>query len=100
MSVLDIVVLVLLSFGVLFFAAGSIGVLRFPDVFTRLHAVTKSDNLGLGFTVVALALYSGSAIASLKLLLIWVLVLVSSATAGHLVAQAARTSGVVPWRKP
>jgi multicomponent Na+:H+ antiporter subunit G len=99
MSLLDIVVLTLLTVGAFFFAAGSVGVLRFPDVYTRLHALTKADNLGLGFVVVALSLKSGSPIIAAKLVLTWILVLVAGATAGHLVSQAARTSGVKPWRR-
>lgn len=96
--VFDIITIALLTIGTVFFAAGSVGVLRFPDVYTRLHALTKADNLGLGFVVVALALRSGSVLVSMKLLLIWMLVLVAGATASHLVSEAARTSGVKPWR--
>lgn len=99
MNLLDVLTLLLLAVGTVFFAAGSIGVLRFPDVYTRLHALTKADNLGLGFVVVALALRSESAIQAAKLILTWVLVLVAGATASHLVSQAARTSGVKPWSK-
>jgi multicomponent Na+:H+ antiporter subunit G len=98
-NLLDALTVALLAVGTVFFAAGSIGVLRFPDVYTRLHALTKADNLGLGFVVVALALRSGSAIQAAKLILTWVLVLVAGATASHLVSQAARTSGVKPWRR-
>lgn len=100
MTLLDYITVALLSAGTVFFIAGSTGVLRFPDVYTRLHAITKADNLGLGFIVIALALRSGSGIIAAKLVLIWVLVLVSGATASHLIAEAARTSGVQPWRKP
>jgi multicomponent Na+:H+ antiporter subunit G len=74
-------------------------VLRFPDVYTRLHALTKADNLGLGFVVLGLSLRAGSWVVVLKMLLIWSLVIVAGATASHLVAEAARTSNVPPWRK-
>lgn len=100
MTALDVISIVLITAGTVFFIAGSVGVLRFPDVYTRLHALTKADNLGLGFIVVALMLKSGSLIVAAKMLLIWVLVLVSSATASHLVAQAARLSGIKPWTRP
>jgi len=89
----------LIAVGAFFFLAGSIGVLRFPDVYTRLHALTKADNLGLGFVVLGLSLRAGSWVVVLKMLLIWSLVIVAGATAGHLVAEAARTSNVPPWRK-
>jgi multicomponent Na+:H+ antiporter subunit G len=100
MSVVDATVILLLAVGTSFFVAGSVGVLRFPDVYTRLHALTKADNLGLGFVVVALALHSGSLLVAAKLALVWVLVLVASATAGNLVSETARVSGIEPWRKP
>ena len=85
--------------GSLFFIAGTVGLLRFPDSFTRLHAVTKADNLGLGLLVVGLSLQAASWHAVLKLVFVWVLVLVASATACHLVARAALRNGIQPWRK-
>ncbi|MBW6467758.1 MAG: monovalent cation/H(+) antiporter subunit G [Anaerosomatales bacterium] len=89
----------LIATGAFFFMAGSTGVLRFPDVYTRLHALTKADNLGLGFVVLGLSLRADSWIVVLKMLLIWSLVIVAGATASHLVAEAARMSNVPPWRK-
>jgi multicomponent Na+:H+ antiporter subunit G len=80
-----------------FFLAGSVGLVRFPDVYTRLHALTKADNLGLGLLVAGLALRSASWIVAMKLFLTWMLVIVASATACHLVANAARASGTEPW---
>lgn len=71
-----------------FFSAGTIGLLRFPDLFTRLHALTKCDNLGLGLVVIAVALRAGEPSLAPKLALIWVLALASSATACYLVANA------------
>ncbi|MDF1542071.1 MAG: monovalent cation/H(+) antiporter subunit G [Anaerosomatales bacterium] len=91
--------LALIAVGAFFFLAGSTGVLRFPDVYTRLHALTKADNLGLGFVVLGLSLRADSWIVVLKMLLIWSLVIVAGATASHLVAEAARMSNVPPWRK-
>jgi multicomponent Na+:H+ antiporter subunit G len=87
---------VVLLTGVLFFAVGTIGVLRFPDVYTRVHALTKADNLGLGFVVIALMPSAGTIAGALKLLLVWGLVLAASATSGHLVARRARARGVAP----
>jgi multicomponent Na+:H+ antiporter subunit G len=78
------------SAGVFFFLAGTLGLLRFPDVFTRLHALTKADNLGLGLVVLGLLPQMNSASAMLKLLLIWILVLFSGAVVGQMLAQAAR----------
>ncbi|MAD80212.1 MAG: Na+/H+ antiporter subunit G [Planctomycetaceae bacterium] len=91
---------VFLICGSLFFIAGTVGLLRFPDSFTRLHAVTKADNLGLGLLVVGLSLQAASWQTVLKLAFVWVLVLVASATACHLVARAALRAGIQPWKKP
>lgn len=84
----DAVVALLLACAGFFFLAGTLGLLRFPDVLTRIHALTKADNLGLGFTVAALALLADSWAVRLKLLLVWLLVLGATATTGHLIARA------------
>lgn len=100
MSIPDIVDLVsagLLILGGVFFLAGTVGLLRFPDVYTRLHALTKADNLGLGLIVAGLAAQAESLAAVGKLALIWLLVLVASAFACHLVARAALRRGIEPW---
>ncbi len=89
----------LLASGAFFYVVGTLGVLRFPDVFTRVHALTKADNIGLGLLVVGLMPSAGSVSEGLKLLLIWVVVLAGSATSGQLVARRARERGVAPWTK-
>lgn len=99
MTIGDFVSLALIAVGCLFFVAGSVGMLRLPDVFTRLHATTKADNVGLGFLIVGLLLGSGSVLVAAKMILLWLLVLVSGATTCHLVAQSALRSGVRPWSK-
>ena len=100
MSLLNSASAALITVGVVFFIAGTMGLLRFPDLFTRLHALTKADNLGLGFIVAGLALYSGSWMVTIKLVLIWCLVMISSAVASHLIAQAALRKGIKPWQAP
>ncbi len=97
-SIMDGVRLLLITAGVAFFIIGSIGLIRFPDVYTRIHALTKADNLGLGLIVIGLLLGAGSLATSAKLVLIWLLTLVASASAGYLVARAARRRGVKPWQ--
>ena len=91
--------LVLTLAGAFFFFAGTVGLLRFPDVYTRLHALAKADNLGLGLIVMGLVVQAGSWTLVVKLLLIWVLAMCSSATACHLVARAALHAGIPPWRR-
>jgi len=83
--------------GLFFFIAGTVGLLRFPDIYTRLHAVTKADALGLGLVCVGVALYWGDGMILLKLLLVWLLVLAASALLSHLIAAMALRNGVRPW---
>jgi multicomponent Na+:H+ antiporter subunit G len=96
---LEVVAAGLLCVGVVFFVAGTVGLLRFPDVYTRLHALTKADNLGLGFVVIGLALGAETALEVAKLAIVWALVMVSSSVSCQLIARAARRDGVAPWRR-
>jgi multicomponent Na+:H+ antiporter subunit G len=100
MTPIEWIVMVLVAVGLLFFAGGTLGLLRFPDVYNRLHALTKADNVGLGFVVVGLAVHDGTWSSSLKHLLVWMLVLTASTTACHLIARHALHEGIEPWRKP
>ena len=87
---IDILSSLLILSGLFFYLAGSIGLLRLPDLYTRLHALTKADNLGLGLLVAGLALHTQDPLVMLKLLLIWLAVLAASATSAHLIARQAR----------
>jgi multicomponent Na+:H+ antiporter subunit G len=73
--------------GAFFFLAGTVGLLRFPDSLTRLHALTKADNLGLGLVVLGLLPQVDSLAAGLKLGCVWLLVLLSGAAAGQLITR-------------
>ena len=73
-----------------FFLAGTVGLLRFPDTLTRLHALTKADNLGLGLVVLGLLPRAGGSLGALKLIGVWLLVLLSGAIVTQLIARAAR----------
>ena len=92
-SLADIFTVVAVSAGILFFLAGVVGLLRFPDALTRLHALTKADNVGLGLIVVGLLPQAGSALEALKLVLVWLTVLLAGATVGQLIARVARRAG-------
>lgn len=81
---------ILIGLGAVFFFAGTVGLLRFPDTFCRLHALTKSDNMGLGLIVLGLAWQAGSLAVTLKLLLIWLLALLASTVSCHLIARYLR----------
>lgn len=75
--------------GAFFYLAGTVGLLRFPDIYCRLHALTKADNLGLGLLALAMALRSGSLSAALQIGAIWLLALAAAATVCHLLARSA-----------
>lgn len=90
MSWLQWVQTAFIAAGALFFLVGTLGLLRFPDVYTRIHALTKADNLGLGLIVIGLLPSLEHPSQGLKLLLIWLLVLAASATSGYLVARYTR----------
>ena len=89
----DVLTIVAVSAGALFFLAGTIGLLRFPDTLTRLHALTKADNLGLGLVVLGLLPQAGSLRDGLKLISVWFLVLLAGATVSQLIARVARQDG-------
>lgn len=86
-SVLDLVSIGFCIVGAFFFLAGTVGLLRFPDTFSRLHALTKADNLGLGFIVLGLALDGRSWAVAGKLGIIWLLALLAGASACYLIAR-------------
>nr|WP_294556992.1 monovalent cation/H(+) antiporter subunit G [uncultured Rhodopila sp.] len=89
----NIATVVLVSLGAVFFLAGTVGLLRFPDSMTRLHALTKADNLGLGLVVLGLLPQVDSALAALKLVAVWVLTQLAGATVTQLVARAVWRGG-------
>lgn len=85
----DFATLVLTLAGLAFYLAGTLGLLRFPDVHSRLHALTKADNLGLGFVVIGLIPQVTSFWLALKLILVWVVALLAAATVAQLLARTA-----------
>lgn len=87
----------LLLIGLLFILAGIIGILRLPDFYTRLHAMGKCDTLGVALVLIALALYEGLSLYSVKILLISVFVGLANPISTHALGRAALKSGLAPW---
>jgi multicomponent Na+:H+ antiporter subunit G len=87
----DLATYLLTGLGLVFFIAGTVGLVRFPDQFSRLHALTKGDNLGLGFIALGVAFQTESWAQLAMLALIWVLALLAAGTVAQLVARAALT---------
>jgi multicomponent Na+:H+ antiporter subunit G len=86
----DIFTIAAMLAAVFFFVAGTAGLLRFPDTYTRLHALTKADNLGLGMVVLGLLPQAGHITVALKLIVVWLLVMLTSSDVSQLIARAAR----------
>ena len=79
--------------GAFFFLAGTVGLLRFPDTITRLHALTKADNLGLGLIILGLLPLTSGPLQAVKLISVWLLVQLSGAIVTQLIAQTVRQGG-------
>lgn len=94
---IDMLSTVFLVIGCAFFLAGTIGLLRFPDVYTRLHALTKADNLGLAFILLGLLPRVSDLASAMKLVLVWLLVLIASSCVGFLIARRAHRKGIAHW---
>jgi multicomponent Na+:H+ antiporter subunit G len=91
--VLDIFTVLAVLAGAFFFLAGTVGLIRFPDALTRLHALTKVDNLGLGLVVLGLLPQANGLFGALKLVTIWLLVQLSGAIVTQLIAGTVRQHG-------
>lgn len=99
--VLNISIALFLLTGTFFIVSSSIGIVRFPDVYTRLHAATKAPTLGIISILIAtfLFLYLSHGIVSGKLLLAIVFIFLTSPVSGHLLSRAAHESGAKPHLK-
>lgn len=86
----------LLLVGAFFCLVGGIGLLRMPDFYTRMHAASVTETLGVGLVLLALMLKAGWTLISVKLLMIGLLIFFVSPTASHALARAALLRGVKP----
>lgn len=91
---------VLILGGVFFIVTGAIGVVRMPDVYCRLHAAGMTDTMGAGLILLGMCFQAGLTLITVRLLLIWAFLLVTSPVATHALARAALSGGVVPYRAP
>jgi len=91
--------------GLFFFAVGVLGILRFPDFYTRLHAAGKCDSFAAVLVIAGVALYNlddysfANLLVSLKIMAIAVFVFIASPTATHAITKAALVIGVEPWNR-
>lgn len=96
---MTVVAVVLVCSGVFFLLMGALGLLRFPDFYTRMHAAGKCDTLGALLVLTGLAVYGGLDLASVKILLMALFVFLTSPTATHAMARAALKNNMPLWTK-
>jgi multicomponent Na+:H+ antiporter subunit G len=84
-----IIVAICLASGLFFFVVGVVGLVRMPDVFTRMHATTKCDTMGAGLIFMGLIIWQGITFISLNILLILIFVWLTNPTAAHAIAKSA-----------
>jgi multicomponent Na+:H+ antiporter subunit G len=87
-----------LAAGAVFVISGSVGLLRFPDFYTRIHAAGITDSAGSGLILLGLLLQTAEWETGLRLLIIVLFMAITGPTATHTLAQAARRDGVPVWR--
>ncbi len=95
-TVLDILSWILLGSGSFFYVVGSIGLLRMPDVFTRMHATSVSDTFGAFLMLVGMMLQVEPSLVTLRLIIIIAIILYTGPVATHALARAARHAGIKP----
>jgi len=83
--------------GFFFFVAATVGLLRFPDFFCRLHATGKGDTLAVLLSLIGLSVYEGFSLTSLKIVFIAVFMFLAQPTSTHAISRAAVRCGQEPW---
>jgi len=86
--------------GLFFMIVGTVGVLRMPDVFTRMHAAGMTDTMGAGFLLLGMCLQAGLTLLAARLILVYAFLMFTSPIATHALARAALAGNVEPYRKP
>ncbi|MCE2469190.1 MAG: monovalent cation/H(+) antiporter subunit G [Dehalococcoidia bacterium] len=89
----------MMAVGLFFIAVAALGLLRMPDFYTRVHAVSKSDTLGIALVLAGLALHDGATIVSLKLVLILMFIAMANPIGAHVLTRSALQSGLAPWKR-
>lgn len=90
----------LVAIGLIFIIIGSVGIVRLPDFFSRTHAASKVDTVGVTIVAIGVACIEGFTLSGLKVLLVALFVMLTNPVAAHALARAAIRSGVKPWERP
>ena len=102
---MDILVILISAIGLIFFFATTVGLLRFPDFYSRMHAAGKGDTLSSLIMLLALVLYNfhefdlANILVAFKILLIGIFIFMASPTATHAIIDAGYESDIKPWTK-
>lgn len=96
MTYIDIISGLLLVAGSFFLLVGAIGLIRMPDVFTRMHALSVSETMGAGLILGGLMIQGGFTLVTFKLVCLFLLIFFTSPVASHAIARAAMADGVHP----
>ena len=99
MDIRVIITGILLALGCFFIVVSSIGIIRFPDFYSRMHPAGKSDTLGQFLILSGLMVYEGISFVSVKLFIIIIFIFIANPTITHALAKAAYESGLKPWEK-
>ena len=99
MEIRTIIAGIFLAFGCFFIVVASIGIIRFPDFYSRMHPAGKTDTLGQALILIGLMIYEGFSMVSVKLLIIIIFIFIANPTATHAIANAAQVVGLKSWQK-
>ncbi len=99
MNIADILFVLFMVGGLFFFTTATLGLLRFPDFYSRLHATGKGDTLAVFLSLIGLGIYEGFSLTSLKIVFIAVFMFLAQPTATHAISRAGFRSGLKPWLK-
>ena len=99
MTIYQAVSILFLLGGFFFFVAATVGLLRFPDFFCRLHATGKGDTLAVLMSLIGLSIYEGFSLTSLKIIFIAVFMFLAQPTSTHAISRAAMRCGLEPWTR-
>lgn len=97
--ILDLLTAAMLLLGGAFCLLGAIGVIRMPDLYTRLQAATKTGTLGLGCLMVGVALHFETLGVSVRAMLVIAFLLLTAPVAGHVIARAGYYAGSPRWSR-
>ena len=98
-ALINVASVISLILGIFFILTGSIGILRLPDVFARIHAAGMIDTAGSAFIILGMILQSGLSLITAKLVFIGIFIFFTSPITGHVTANLARKKGLIPIGK-